>query len=74
MDLSPPVSATVSDHHAGCASRPIDHMKPTSSRAIAVHTIVVFLPLALRALYRAVSRTCAFQAISRTLGEVASNL
>lgn len=56
------------------ASRPTDHMKPTSSRAIAVQTTVVFLPRALRARYRAVSRVCAFQAISRTLGEVCSSL
>jgi len=48
--------------------------EPISSRAIAMHTMVVFLPLALKARHRAVSRTCAFQAISRTLGEVASNL
>jgi hypothetical protein len=42
------VSAT-GNGHAGCASRPTDHMKPTSSRAMAVQTMVVFLPLALSA-------------------------
>lgn len=50
------VSATGDDDHAGRAYRPTDHMKPTNSRAIAVQTIVVFLPFALRARYRTVSR------------------
>jgi hypothetical protein len=54
--------------HAGRTSWATDHMKPTSSRAMAVHTTVVRLPRAARARYRAVSRACAFQAISRTFG------
>jgi len=35
--------------HAGCTSWATDHMKPTSSRAMAVHTTVVRLPRAARA-------------------------
>jgi hypothetical protein len=49
--------------HAGRTSWATDHMKPTSSRATAVHTTVVRLPRAARARYRAVSRACACQAI-----------
>ncbi len=51
---------------AALASLETAHMKPASSRAIAVQTTVVFLPRPLNARYRAVSRVWAFHAISRT--------
>ena len=42
--LPPPLREGDAAAQATCASLDIDHMKPTSSRAIAVHTTVVFLP------------------------------
>src|SRR5215212_8457937 len=43
-----PASASQADH-AGWLSRATDHMKPASSRAIAVQTMVSLLPRAARA-------------------------
>jgi hypothetical protein len=42
-------------------------MNPASSRATAVQVTVIFLPRAENARKRALSRDCAFQAISRIL-------
>ncbi len=49
----------------GSTCRAIAHMKPTSSRAMAVITIGAFLPRASMRRYRPHKRTCAFHAISR---------
>jgi len=70
--LPPPVRAWDVVDQTGCATRPTDHMKPASSRAIAVQTTVVRLPVAASRRYRAVRRDCAFQAISRTTGDTRS--
>lgn len=70
--LPPPVREWDVVHQIGCATRPTDHMKPASSRAIAVQTTVVRLPVAASRRYRAVRRDCAFQAISRTTGDTRS--
>ena len=50
----------------GLSSLAIAHMKAASSRAIAVITVLRFLPLAVSLLNLSQSRTCAFQAILRT--------
>lgn len=54
--LPPPVREEDACDQAGCATRPTDHMKPASSRAIAVQTTVVRLPVAVSLRYRAVRR------------------
>ena len=70
--LSPPVREGEMSGQIVCATRPTDHMKPASSRAMAVQTTVVRLPVAVSLRYRAVRRDCAFQAISRTTGDTRS--
>ena len=58
---------------AGRTSRATAHMNAASSRAMAVQVTVVFLPRATNARYRAVSRLCAFHAISRIVGDTRSS-
>jgi hypothetical protein len=80
VDPPPPVRevrdllVSYAEAYRGCTSRPIDHMKPTSSRAMAVQTIVAFFPRAISARYLAVRRVCAFHAISRIFGGTRSIL
>src|SRR5215207_10528145 len=55
-----------SQPQAGSTTRPIAHRKAAISRAIAATATGALLPAAISRRYRALNRTWAFQAISRT--------